>query len=65
MYGLLHCLPSLKAISTMIASAMRQTRQGGYHLVATFNEGHMTYPPTLDWYQPSRLMTSIFANTDS
>jgi tellurite methyltransferase len=28
MYGLLHCLPSLKAISTMIVSAIRQTRQG-------------------------------------
>src|SRR5260221_14544035 len=33
MYGLLHCLPSLKAISTMIVSAIRQTRQGGYHIV--------------------------------
>jgi 2-polyprenyl-3-methyl-5-hydroxy-6-metoxy-1,4-benzoquinol methylase len=39
MYGLLHCLPSLKAISTMIASAIRQTRRGGYHIVATFNDG--------------------------
>jgi tellurite methyltransferase len=39
MYGLLHCLPSLKAISTMIASALGQTRRGGYHIVATFNDG--------------------------
>jgi tellurite methyltransferase len=39
MYGLLHCLPSRKAISTMIASAIRQTRRGGYHIVATFNDG--------------------------
>jgi 2-polyprenyl-3-methyl-5-hydroxy-6-metoxy-1,4-benzoquinol methylase len=39
MYGLLHCLPSRKAISTMIASALRKTLRGGYHVVATFNEG--------------------------
>jgi 2-polyprenyl-3-methyl-5-hydroxy-6-metoxy-1,4-benzoquinol methylase len=39
MYGLLHCLPSVKAISTMIALAVRQTRRGGYHIVATFNDG--------------------------
>jgi len=53
MYGLLHCLPSLKAISRMIASALRQTRRGGYHIVATFNNGphdlsaHPGLTPTL------------------
>jgi tellurite methyltransferase len=53
MYGLLHCLPSRKAISTMIASALRKTLRGGYHLVATFNEGphdlsaHPRLRPTL------------------
>jgi 2-polyprenyl-3-methyl-5-hydroxy-6-metoxy-1,4-benzoquinol methylase len=39
MYGLLHCLPSREAISTMIASALRKTLKGGYHVVATFNDG--------------------------
>jgi tellurite methyltransferase len=39
MYGLLHCLPSRTAISTMIASALRKTLRGGYHVVATFNDG--------------------------
>jgi tellurite methyltransferase len=53
MYGLFHCLPSLKAISKMIASALRKTRRGGYHIVATFNDGphdlsaHPGLKPTL------------------
>jgi hypothetical protein len=53
MYGLLHCLPSLKAITTMIASALRKTRKGGYHILATFNDGphelsaHPGLKPTL------------------
>ena len=53
MYGLLHCLPSLKAISAMIALALRKTRRNGYHLVATFNDGpqdlsaHPGFKPTL------------------
>jgi tellurite methyltransferase len=53
MYGLLHCLPSLNAISTMISSALRKTRQGGYHIIATFNDGphdlsaHPRLKPTL------------------
>jgi 2-polyprenyl-3-methyl-5-hydroxy-6-metoxy-1,4-benzoquinol methylase len=53
MYGLLHCLPSLRAISTMIALALRKTRRSGYHVVATFNDGpqdlsaHPGFRPTL------------------
>jgi tellurite methyltransferase len=53
MYGLLHCLPSRKAISTVIASALRKTVRGGCHVVATFNDGphdlsaHPGLSPTL------------------
>jgi 2-polyprenyl-3-methyl-5-hydroxy-6-metoxy-1,4-benzoquinol methylase len=53
MYGLLHCLPSPKAISRMIASALQRTRKGGYHILATFNDGphdlsaHPGLKPTL------------------
>jgi tellurite methyltransferase len=53
MYGLLHCLPSLEAISTMIASALRKTHRDGYQIVATFNDGphdlsaHPGLKPTL------------------
>ena len=57
MYGLLHCLPSLTAISAMIASSIRKTRRGGYHVVATFNDGphdlsaHPGLRPTLASHQ--------------
>ena len=57
MYGLLHCLPSLTAISTMIGSSIRKTRPGGYHIVATFNDGphnlsaHPGLRPTLGSHQ--------------
>jgi len=57
MYGLLHCLPSLRAISTLIASSIRKTRRGGYHIVATFNDGphdlsaHPGLRPTLAAHQ--------------
>ncbi len=39
MYGLLHCLPSLSKIASIIDLALRKTRSGGYHIVATFNDG--------------------------
>jgi tellurite methyltransferase len=70
MYGLLHCLPSLKAISTMIAAALRKTHKGGYHIVAGFNNGphdlsaHPGFKPTLaphefylDQYSQHELVT--------
>ena len=53
MYGLLHCLPSVLAISTVVDLALRKTRGGGHHIVATFNDGphdlsaHPGFAPTL------------------
>jgi tellurite methyltransferase len=70
MYGLLHCLPSLEAISTMIASAIQKTRRGGYHILVAFNDGphdlaaHPGLNPTLaphefylDQYRLLRIVT--------
>jgi 2-polyprenyl-3-methyl-5-hydroxy-6-metoxy-1,4-benzoquinol methylase len=57
MYGLLHCLPSRGEISNTIAGALRKTRAGGYHIVATFNDGphdlsaHPGFNPTLAPHQ--------------
>jgi tellurite methyltransferase len=39
MYGLLHCLPSFEAITSIINLALQKTRTFGYHIVATFNNG--------------------------
>ncbi|MGC2222047.1 MAG: class I SAM-dependent methyltransferase [Methylocella sp.] len=39
MYGLLHCLPSLSTISSVIDLAIRKTRTAGFHIIATFNDG--------------------------
>jgi tellurite methyltransferase len=53
MYGLLHCLPSTAAISSVVQLALRKTNGGGYHIVATFNDGphdlaaHPGFVPTL------------------
>jgi tellurite methyltransferase len=53
MYGLLHCLPSLSAIASVIDLALQKTRSRGYHIVATFNDGphdlsaHPGFTPTL------------------
>ncbi len=53
MYGLLHCLPSLSTISSVIDLALRKTRAAGFHIIATFNDGpqdlsaHPGFAPTL------------------
>ena len=53
MYGLLHCLPSLTRIASVIHLALRKTRMAGYHIVASFNDGphdlsaHPGFVPTL------------------
>ena len=39
MYGLLHCLSSESDIQGLIASALKKTRLGGSHIVASFNDG--------------------------
>ena len=39
MYGLLHCLPSIAEITSVVEQALRKTNGGGYHIVATFNDG--------------------------
>jgi hypothetical protein len=70
MYGLLHCLPSLNSISAMIRAALQKTRTGGYHIIATFNDGphelsaHPGFQPTLashefylDQYSQHELVT--------
>jgi tellurite methyltransferase len=53
MYGLLHCLPSIDRIRSVVRSAMRKTKIGGHHIVVTFNDGphdlsaHPDLVPTL------------------
>jgi tellurite methyltransferase len=53
MYGLLHCLPSVVAIESVVRLALRKTRGDGHHIVATFNDGphdlsaHPGLAPTL------------------
>jgi tellurite methyltransferase len=53
MYGLLHCLPSVGAITSTVDLALRKTRTHGHHIVATFNNGphdlsaHPSLVPTL------------------
>lgn len=53
MYGLLHCLPSLEAISGLVDLAKSRTRTGGRHIVVAFNNGphdlsaHPGFAPTL------------------
>jgi tellurite methyltransferase len=53
MYGLLHCLPSTVAITTVVELALRKTNGGGRHIVASFNDGphdltaHPGFVPTL------------------
>jgi tellurite methyltransferase len=67
MYGLLHCLPSPNKIATLIDLALRRTRPGGYHIVATFNDGphdlsaHPGFLPTLI---PHRLYLHHYANQE-
>jgi tellurite methyltransferase len=39
MYSLLHCLPSLSVIRSLIRSALCKTRLQGHHIVATFDDG--------------------------
>jgi tellurite methyltransferase len=39
MYGLLHCLSPLDAITSVISLALHKTHLHGYHIVATFNDG--------------------------
>jgi SAM-dependent methyltransferase len=53
MYGLLHCLSSARAVSDVIALALRKTFLGGSHIVVAFNDGphdlsgHPNFHPTL------------------
>jgi tellurite methyltransferase len=53
MYGLLHCLPSVAAISSVVEMAICKTSSHGHHIVATFNDGphdlsaHPGFVPTL------------------
>jgi tellurite methyltransferase len=53
MYGLLHCLPSSDEVASLVQLALQKTRVGGYHLVASFNDGphdlsaHPGFSPTL------------------
>jgi tellurite methyltransferase len=53
MYGLLHCLASESEIQGLIASALKKTRLGGWHIVVSFNDGphdlsaHPKFTPTL------------------
>jgi tellurite methyltransferase len=53
MYGWLHCLSSVVAIESVVRLALRKTRRGGHHIVATFNDGphdlsaHPGLAPTL------------------
>jgi tellurite methyltransferase len=39
MYGLLHCLRSTAEVRSLIDLALKKTRSGGVHIVATFNDG--------------------------
>jgi tellurite methyltransferase len=53
MYGLLHCLPSERTISSLIDLALEKTWVGGHHIIAAFNDGphdlsaHPGFEPTL------------------
>lgn len=53
MYGLLHCLPSVKKIISVVRLALNKTILGGQHFVVTFNDGpqdliaHPGFSPTL------------------
>ena len=53
MYGLLHCLPSLDVIETVVGRALEKTRPNGRHFVVAFNDGphdlsaHPAFHPTL------------------
>ena len=53
MYGLLHCLSSLIAITSMIRFSLHKTRMQGHHIIASFNDGphnltaHPGFLPTL------------------
>jgi tellurite methyltransferase len=53
MYGLLHCLPSIAAIASVLELAICKTGSDGHHIVAAFNDGphdlsaHSGFAPTL------------------
>jgi tellurite methyltransferase len=53
MYGLLHCLPTVTTIASVIEMALRKTRMHGHHIIASFNDGphdlsaHPNFVPTL------------------
>lgn len=74
MYGLLHCLPSMKKICSVVRLALMRTILGGQHLVVIFNDGpqdltaHPGFSPTLlphklyvDLYRDQKI---IFEQTD-
>lgn len=71
MYGLLHCMPSIKHITEVVNMAMQRTRENGHHIVASFNNGpqelaaHPNLNPTLvphdlflDLYRCQKILTA-------
>lgn len=59
-YGLLHCLPDLRSVKNTVARLQEVTREGGWHIVCSFNDRHQELNEAHEGFQPCLIPHSEF-----